>query len=272
MNDTFASSPYPYLTHLCIPGDILNAPNAMYFRRDRNWRERKQTVPIPRRTPENSLFDWPTLHEPFPALTHLYLPHFLLPPTTIGIKAHTLVKVVLGPGLPIYADLVRVLLEQQWKSLKHLDVGLLMSLARMPDLSLTPLLSKCKLEVFKMDADQFGIYNDLAEFLPSFHAWGPTLKVSTWVSSGLRLAQGDRYSLRHVTCADFSTCSSMAQINQRPPSHISANGNWEMGHSRPIPMEHQMRPHKGTGRKYLSHPRSKHLDYRGQRAKSLHRT
>ncbi|CAD6566349.1 MAG: hypothetical protein TREMPRED_002493 [Tremellales sp. Tagirdzhanova-0007] len=89
---TFSSEPFPKITHLCLPGDFINAPS------DHGW----LAVYPPRKVvSEGARINWPHLGSIFPALTHLYLPGLLMPPRTeMGIFPNRLVKLSLGPGGP----------------------------------------------------------------------------------------------------------------------------------------------------------------------------
>ncbi|ORY30530.1 hypothetical protein BCR39DRAFT_528583 [Naematelia encephala] len=124
INDTFGSSPYPKLTHLCLPGDMLNAPSTDFRARAR---AHGQTVahPTPRPTPIDSIIQWNTLSDVFPAITHFSIPGLLVPPgTKLDIPTNQLVKFKLGPGgPPVPAPTLTSLITKQSKSLRTLHLG-----------------------------------------------------------------------------------------------------------------------------------------------------
>jgi hypothetical protein len=124
----FASGPFPKMTHLCLPGDIINAPSQDFRERAKRF---GQIIahPLPRAAPADAFLDWPNFSRLFPALTHLYLPRLLIPSnTTISVPPHQLVKLSLGPGgPPVPLEVITELIESQTSSLRSVHLGHLMT-------------------------------------------------------------------------------------------------------------------------------------------------
>ncbi|GFZ45033.1 hypothetical protein JCM24511_02759 [Saitozyma sp. JCM 24511] len=124
----FASGPFPKITHLCLPGDIINAPSQDFRERAKRF---GQIIahPLPRAAPADALLDWPNFSHLFPALTHLYLPDLLIPTnTTISVPPQQLVKLSLGPGgPPVPLEVITELIESQTSSLRSVHLGHLMT-------------------------------------------------------------------------------------------------------------------------------------------------
>lgn len=117
---------YPLLTHLCLPGTIINGPrNTSSDPREKMYNQTIAAV-APRATPLDATFTWSAFGRFFPALTHLYLPGLLIPPSdTIDLAENdTLVKLSLGIGGPqVPAAIVFGLLEKHARSLRKLHIG-----------------------------------------------------------------------------------------------------------------------------------------------------
>ncbi|WWC62760.1 uncharacterized protein I303_105357 [Kwoniella dejecticola CBS 10117] len=155
INNTFSSLPFPRITHLSLPGTLLNAPH-------QNPRYRSSLVghPQPRATPAGSLIQWSTFDEVFPALTHLCLDGLLIPEDTTILLNSGIEKLDLGSGgppVPI-GSLIR-LIESHKDTLKFLSIGHIRSKAASEAefRRLGEVLGRCtKLEVFKFVTDQHG--------------------------------------------------------------------------------------------------------------------
>ncbi|WVF68969.1 hypothetical protein IAT40_003743 [Kwoniella sp. CBS 6097] len=134
INTTFASAPYPLLTHLSLPGSLLSPAHGLAGSRARLLAS-SIGYPEARPTPLSSVLQWETLGETFPALTHLYLPGLLvtegstiaLPPGLAkfsvlpsGFNATTGTSTG-GPPIPI--ETITNLLETQTDTLRSIHLG-----------------------------------------------------------------------------------------------------------------------------------------------------
>lgn len=153
MNESLSAIPLPRLTHLCLPGDFLNARDVVRIRRHGN----NVDIPPPKPTPEGSIFDWPAISTSFPSLTHLYLPRSFIPDTTFGFKENTLIKLVLGSDPPIPNKALVDILSEQVGSLRKIEFGYISTPGYTPgrgdwgDFELVgDLLANCQLESFKL--------------------------------------------------------------------------------------------------------------------------
>lgn len=189
VNDTLSSIPLPRLTHLCLPGDFLNARDALQIRRHAG----QTSIPPPKPTPEGSVFDWPNISTCFPSLTHLYLPRSFIPDTRFGFRSNTLVKLVLGSDPPTPSDALICLLVDQLESLKKLELGYILPQGNgigrggMSDFQIIGgLLADCKLESFKLVCPETKNTAAKAEMMASASLllegirgnWRKTLKVN----------------------------------------------------------------------------------------------
>ncbi|WVQ73244.1 hypothetical protein IAR50_002812 [Cryptococcus sp. DSM 104548] len=123
IDHTFASEPYPFITHLCLPGDILNRP--LSAARSNATRFTGMGYPNPRPTPTTTTISWSTLHTSFPSLTHLSLPGLLVPNgTQIGTEGLSLVKFALGPrGPPVPIATIEPIIDLHHNTLKSIHLG-----------------------------------------------------------------------------------------------------------------------------------------------------
>ncbi|KAK8858720.1 hypothetical protein IAR55_002949 [Kwoniella newhampshirensis] len=163
INETFDSSPYPSLTHLCLPGKLLNIPTNDFRARSRLM---GQTIgyPKPRPTSESCIIQWSHFGDIFPRLTYLYLPGLLIPEDTIiDLTPHTLVKLSIGPdGPPVPIKTIIRIVETQSDSLRSIHLGnILPSGGKSPnglDFEILGMkLKMCgKLEDFRLQADARG--------------------------------------------------------------------------------------------------------------------
>jgi hypothetical protein len=157
----FAASCYPRLTHLCIPGDSLNAS-------DQTLRARARASghtlahPTPRPSRPDAAFAWQCFDRIFPALTHLYLPGLLVPPAThVNLARDQLVKLSLGfGGPPVRVEVLNRIISNQIQSLRSVHIGHLCPESQLIDMSLLSLgewLSAClHLEDFRFASDPGG--------------------------------------------------------------------------------------------------------------------
>nr|ODN85396.1 hypothetical protein L203_05012 [Cryptococcus depauperatus CBS 7841] len=122
VNSTFGSQHYPYITHLSLPGNILNRPN---FGNTNTTRFTGLGYPLPRATPSTTAIHWSTLDKTFPSLTHLNLPGLLVPPgTDISTTNLTLVKLSIGPrGPPVPIDTITSIIKTHQLTLCSLSLG-----------------------------------------------------------------------------------------------------------------------------------------------------
>ncbi|WVQ85049.1 hypothetical protein IAT38_007213 [Cryptococcus sp. DSM 104549] len=178
INETFDSSPYPLLTHLCLPGDFLNAPtNTLHVRA--RIAGHAIGYPKPRPTPEDSRIHWARFGESFPALTHLYLPGLLIPSDSTISVAKGLTKFAVGPrGPPVPATVIKRILEEGNESLRAVHVGNILSTVAASRkgvdafYDLPGLLGDCSaLEDFRVLADMKGV--------------GEGWSISTWTAEAL---------------------------------------------------------------------------------------
>ena len=159
INETFKSIPSPLITHLCLPGDFLNASSGDFRARARSRVLAVQ--PIARPTPFDSAIDWPSLSSTFPSLTHLSLPDLLVPSnTSIGLIPHTLVKLSLLQGSsPIPIIPLTNLILDQCHSLRTIHLGQILpkSTGAEEFHQLGEALASCSsLEDFRLDCAQIG--------------------------------------------------------------------------------------------------------------------
>jgi hypothetical protein len=191
VNSTFTKRSFPSLTHLCLPGDLLNAPSKDALARIRRY-GLSQPFPPPRPTPEDSVIQWPALSSSFPSLSHLYLPRLFLPDTTIGIRSNTLVKLSLVQGPPVPILSLARLVNEQTQSLRSVHFGYLSSkttpagIERVHFAELGEALAACKMEDFRLrcgeskDTLAVSLMRQLTpELLIGLQgSWRPSLKVS----------------------------------------------------------------------------------------------
>lgn len=157
VNDTFGTTRYKSITHLCLPGDMLNVPSLDHRRRMRRVGP-AQPHPPARPTPEGSNIDWSLFFVTFPAVTHLCLPRLFLPDTIFAIRENTLVKLSLGSDPPIPIEPLTTLILSQQKSLRTLHLGYITPSPRTSqtaqDTKFSTLggltLTECHLEEFKL--------------------------------------------------------------------------------------------------------------------------
>lgn len=194
MNSTFAAESYPSLTHLCLPGDLLNAPSRDAIARIRRYGLSQQFQP-PRPTPEDSKLQWPALGCTFPSLTHLYLPRVFLPETTIGIRSDTLVKLSLVQSPPVPITTLARLVSEQTGSLRSIHFGYLASkttpigIEQVHFAELGEVLAACKLQDLRIscgenkDTQAVSMMRRLApQLLVGLRgSWRPSLKASRMV-------------------------------------------------------------------------------------------
>ncbi|OCF45999.1 hypothetical protein I317_00087 [Kwoniella heveanensis CBS 569] len=144
INTTFASGPYPRMTHLCLPGSLLNPAHGMAESRARLLAS-SIGYPEPRPTPSSSLLQWEILSQSFPALSHLYLPDLLVvegtkidvPPGLVeftvltssgtsgglGSLVGTGSSGAMGGGPPIPIETITNLLEPHTATLRAIHLG-----------------------------------------------------------------------------------------------------------------------------------------------------
>ncbi|XAO21498.1 hypothetical protein I312_100249 [Cryptococcus bacillisporus CA1280] len=123
IDDTFSSSPYPHISHLCLPGDILNRSSSPANRNA--IRFTGMGYPQPRNTLASDIIQWSGFNKCFPRLTHLYLPGLLVPSgTKINTSFLKLIKIALGPrGPPVPISTVIGLIEGNESTLRSLHLG-----------------------------------------------------------------------------------------------------------------------------------------------------
>ncbi|OWZ78214.1 hypothetical protein C365_03007 [Cryptococcus neoformans Bt85] len=123
IDDTFSSSPYPRISHLCLPGDILNRSSSPANRN--TIRFTGMGYPQPRNTLAAGIIQWSEFNKCFPRLTHLYLPGLLVPSgTKIDTSFLKLKKIVLGPrGPPVPISTVISLIAGHESTLRSLHLG-----------------------------------------------------------------------------------------------------------------------------------------------------
>lgn len=123
IDDTFSSSPYPHISHLCLPGDILNRSSSPANRNA--IRFTGMGYPQPRNTLASDFIQWSGFNKCFPRLTHLYLPGLLVPSgTKINTSFLKLIKIALGPrGPPVPISTVIGLIAGQESTLRSLHLG-----------------------------------------------------------------------------------------------------------------------------------------------------
>lgn len=123
IDDTFSSSPYPHISHLCLPGDILNRSSSPANRNA--IRFTGMGYPQPRNTLASDIIQWSGFNKCFPRLTHLYLPGLLVPSgTKINTSFLKLIKIALGPrGPPVPISTVIGLIEGHESTLRSLHLG-----------------------------------------------------------------------------------------------------------------------------------------------------
>ena len=117
------------MTHLCLPGDILNGSG------ETSGAKRYISLMTPvkaRETPKDAPFSWETFGDTFPALTHLALPGLLVPDKQeIRLATGRLVKLAIGPTgpgeIPVPVRTVNSLLEGQTSMLESLHLGQIVS-------------------------------------------------------------------------------------------------------------------------------------------------
>ncbi|WRT67931.1 uncharacterized protein IL334_004905 [Kwoniella shivajii] len=189
INDTFSSGHYPKITHLCLPGNILNSPLNDFRSRAKKF---GHTIgyPTPRPTSSESIIQWSTLgisfskngqgerEGNFPNLTHLYLPGLLIPEDTlINIRPDTLIKFSTGSqggGPPIPIESLIHLINSQKNSIRKLSLGHIKSSnskitsANSPNMEsfirLGELLNECtKLEEFTLVTDAGGSKDSICD-------------------------------------------------------------------------------------------------------------
>lgn len=184
------------MTHLCLPGDLLNLSKTEQTRRRRIMFS--STDPTPRQTAANSILDWKTISTNFPSLTHLYLPRSLIPHTHFGLKRDTLVKLVLSSDpfpLETFVDIIK---DQQ--SLRKLQFGFLASKSsnaykvECAYEELEEALKGCKLESFKLHCGLTNSTKAVRDMTNYGHwlfsgmnnTWRGTLKVSRYLTGCVR--------------------------------------------------------------------------------------
>lgn len=119
---------YPRITHLCLPGDMLNPTIHQRTARTGGYGHKRQPWPKARPPSPTAHFTWDNLPNMFPSLTHLSLPNLLIPTSTFEISAFPvdqLVKLCLGKnggGPPVPISIISRLFSGQGK-LKHLSLG-----------------------------------------------------------------------------------------------------------------------------------------------------
>ncbi|WVR06479.1 hypothetical protein IAU60_003510 [Kwoniella sp. DSM 27419] len=163
LSATFASAPYPSLTHLCLPGAVLNSP-AQDFRARARIYGHTIGYPDPRPTPGSSPIQWSSLSDAFPRLSNLALPGLLVPEGTVIDLAPGLVKLSLGDGgPPVPMQTLIGLLDNQTASLKSLHLGHIRPQATASGSAdprafeqLGEVLSRCQLESFRLVAEPGG--------------------------------------------------------------------------------------------------------------------
>ncbi|ODO05171.1 hypothetical protein L198_01859 [Cryptococcus wingfieldii CBS 7118] len=123
IDHTFASQPYPSMTHLCLPGNMLNRP--LSSARSNATRFTGMGYPNPRPTPQTTTISWPTLDTSFPSLTHLCLPGLLVPNgTEIGTAGLSLIKLALGPrGPPVPITSIEPIIKRHHNTLRSVHLG-----------------------------------------------------------------------------------------------------------------------------------------------------
>ncbi|ODO10010.1 hypothetical protein I350_02234 [Cryptococcus amylolentus CBS 6273] len=123
IDHTFASQPYPFMTHLCLPGNMLNRP--LSSARSNTTRFTGMGYPNPRPTPQTTTISWPTLNTSFPSLTHLCLPGLLVPNgTEIGTAGLSLIKLAFGPrGPPVPITSIEPIIKRHHKTLRSVHLG-----------------------------------------------------------------------------------------------------------------------------------------------------
>ncbi|TYJ58597.1 hypothetical protein B9479_000808 [Cryptococcus floricola] len=123
IDHTFASQPYPSMTHLCLPGNMLNRP--LSSARSNATRFTGMGYPNPRPTPQTTTISWPTLNMSFPSLTHLCLPGLLVPNgTEIGTAGLSLIKLALGPrGPPVPITSIEPIIKRHHDTLRSVHLG-----------------------------------------------------------------------------------------------------------------------------------------------------
>ncbi|ORX37262.1 hypothetical protein BD324DRAFT_650867 [Kockovaella imperatae] len=156
LREIFTMDVYPSLTHICLPGDILNGSG--------DTSEAKRYISLmtslkARDAPSDAPFSWSSFGDTFPAITHLYLPGLLVPDKqAMRIAPGRLVKLSLvaaisGPPVPLgtVIDLIR----EQTETLESIHLGQVLSTARGKDVYeeweyLESLLGSChRLKCFK---------------------------------------------------------------------------------------------------------------------------
>lgn len=165
LDDTFAAvaSGASHLTHLCLPGDLINSPSTDFRARARSV-GRTVAYPNPKPARQGTDFDWVGFRGRFPSLSHLYLPMLLVPPGT-AISPSGLVKLSLGVGGPAVPVATIVgLLSMSSETLRAVHIGHIL-----PEADLTngrhdnlfsllgSILSGCEhIEDFRLEVDPGG--------------------------------------------------------------------------------------------------------------------
>ena len=160
----FTADAYPCITHLCLPGNVINRPANDVISRARLV---GHTVhPNPRPAADGAHLDWSRFGEIFPALTHLYLPGLLIPAMTrIALPLNRLQKLVLGLGPPVPSSTLSRLLLEQAGSLRYLQLGNLIfgpGWLQQQESHLMEGFEACSaLEVFRFEPDQIAAMNEV---------------------------------------------------------------------------------------------------------------
>lgn len=165
--DTVFIAPiYPRLTHLCIPGDLINGTESARARA----RQSGHTLayPTPRPSRANAAFDWPYFDKIFPSLTHLYLPGLLIPVgTAINLTSGRLIKLSLGSGgPPVPIPTLVNIIQGQKSSLKSLHLRHLLPIGDEKEAfeSIGDILEQCVgMEDFRFAADPGGSQDSLCD-------------------------------------------------------------------------------------------------------------
>jgi hypothetical protein len=113
VEDLFALSTYPKITHLCIPAYFLDGAG------------KRNKVPSTAQSDRDIPFDWAHFSQIFPSVTHLYPFHPDIPVNTVAnIAPNTLQKLALNlGGSPVPIDFITGIVHSQTASLKSVHLG-----------------------------------------------------------------------------------------------------------------------------------------------------
>nr|XP_019012931.1 uncharacterized protein I206_02427 [Kwoniella pini CBS 10737]OCF51712.1 hypothetical protein I206_02427 [Kwoniella pini CBS 10737] len=173
INETFSSLPFSKITHLCLPGTILNLSNQnSKYSSSLSSSTLIGYYPQPKPNNLENIIKWSNFNEIFPNLIQLNLKGLLIPENTIINLNKGLRKLILGSnGPPIPIETLIKILKNQKDTINYLSIGNIKSKITNSGssnendfLRLGEILKECKnLEIFKFITDQNGSKDSICD-------------------------------------------------------------------------------------------------------------